>query len=222
MLPQGLIVSCQALPDEPLHSSFIMSKMALAAYQGGAVGIRANTKEDIQAIQQEVNLPIIGIVKRDYEGSKVFITATSQEVDELIESGCEVIALDATTQTRPKESLSELVAYIREHAPNVEIMADISTLEEAKQADELGFDYFGTTLRGYTDYTKGHILYEDNFQFLKDVLEAVDAKVIAEGNVITPEMFETVSNLGVHCTVVGGAITRPKEITQRFVNALKS
>ncbi|MCI2802654.1 N-acetylmannosamine-6-phosphate 2-epimerase [Staphylococcus pettenkoferi] len=222
MLPQGLIVSCQALPDEPLHSSFIMSKMALAAYQGGAVGIRANTKEDIQAIQQEVNLPIIGIVKRDYEGSKVFITATSQEVDELIESGCEVIALDATTQTRPKESLSELVAYIREHAPNVEIMADISTLEEAKQADELGFDYVGTTLRGYTDYTKGHILYEDNFQFLKDVLEAVDAKVIAEGNVITPEMFETVSNLGVHCTVVGGAITRPKEITQRFVDALKS
>ena len=222
MLPQGLIVSCQALPDEPLHSSFIMSKMALAAYQGGAVGIRANTKEDIQAIQQEVNLPIIGIVKRDYEGSKVFITATSQEVDELIESGCEVIALDATTQTRPKESLSELVAYIREHAPNVEIMADISTLEEAKQADELGFDYVGTTLRGYTDYTKGHILYEDNFQFLKDVLEAVDAKVIAEGNVITPEMFETVSNLGVHCTVVGGAITRPKEITQRFVSALKS
>ncbi|WP_145471739.1 N-acetylmannosamine-6-phosphate 2-epimerase [Staphylococcus pettenkoferi] len=222
MLPQGLIVSCQALPDEPLHSSFIMSKMALAAYQGGAVGIRANTKEDIQAIQQEVDLPIIGIVKRDYEGSKVFITATSQEVDELIESGCEVIALDATTQTRPKESLSELVAYIRKHAPNVEIMADISTLEEAKQADELGFDYIGTTLRGYTDYTKGHILYEDNFQFLKDVLEAVDAKVIAEGNVITPEMFETVSNLGVHCTVVGGAITRPKEITQRFVNALKS
>ena len=222
MLPQGLIVSCQAFPDEPLHSSFIMSKMALAAYQGGAVGIRANTKEDIQAIQQEVDLPIIGIVKRDYEGSKVFITATSQEVDELIESGCEVIALDATTQTRPKESLSELVAYIREHAPNVEIMADISTLEEAKQADELGFDYIGTTLRGYTDYTKGHILYEDNFQFLKDVLDAVDAKVIAEGNVITPEMFETVSNLGVHCTVVGGAITRPKEITQRFVNALKS
>ena len=222
MLPQGLIVSCQALPDEPLHSSFIMSKMALAAYQGGAVGIRANTKEDIQAIQQEVDLPIIGIVKRDYKGSKVFITATSQEVDELIESGCEVIALDAKKQTRPKESLSELVAYIREHAPNVEIMADISTLEEAKQADELGFDYVGTTLRGYTDDTKGHILYEDNFQFLKEVLEAVDAKVIAEGNVITPEMFETVSNLGVHCTVVGGAITRPKEITQRFVNALKS
>ena len=73
MLPNGLIVSCQALPDEPLHSSFIMSKMALA-YQGGAVGIRANTKEDILAIREEVSLPVIGIVKRDYEGSNVFIT----------------------------------------------------------------------------------------------------------------------------------------------------
>jgi len=184
MLPQGLIVSCQALPDEPLHSSFIMSKMALAASQAGAKGIRANTKEDIIAIKEEVDLPVIGIVKRDYEGSKVFITATSKEVDELIESGCEVIALDATKQERPKESLEELVSYIREHAPNVEIMADVSDLEEAIQADKLGFDYVGTTLRGYTEYTKGHVLYENDFQFLKDVLDNVNAKVIAEGNVI--------------------------------------
>ena len=108
--------------------------MALAAYQGGAVGIRANTKEDILAIKREVNLPVIGIVKRDYANSDVFITTTSKEVDELIASGCDVIALDATKQTRPKETLSELVDYIRQHAPNVEIMADISTLDEAQQA----------------------------------------------------------------------------------------
>lgn len=221
MLPQGLIVSCQALPDEPLHSSFIMSKMALAAYQAGAVGIRANSKEDIIAIKEEVPLPVIGIVKRDYPGSKVYITATSKEVDELIESKCEVIALDATKQERPKETLEELVAYIREKAPNVEIMADISTIEEAEHADKLGFDYVGTTLRGYTDYTQGHILYENNFAFLREVLDKVNAKVIAEGNVITPEMYKAVSDLGVHCTVVGGAITRPKQITERFINAVK-
>ncbi len=220
MLPQGLIVSCQALPDEPLHSSFIMSKMALAAYEGGAVGIRANSKEDIIEIKKEVDLPVIGIVKRDYENSDVFITATSKEVDELIESKCEVIALDATKQTRPKESLEALVTYIREKAPQIEIMADISTLEEAQTADKLGFDYVGTTLRGYTSYTKGHILYENDFQFLKDVLAHVDAKVIAEGNVITPEMYKSVTELGVHCTVVGGAITRPKDITKRFVNVI--
>lgn len=222
MLPQGLIVSCQALENEPLHSSFIMSKMALAAYEGGAVGIRANSKEDIIAIKQEVNLPVIGIVKRDYANSDVFITATRKEVDELLESKCEVIALDATKQARPKESLKELVSYIRQHAPNIEIMADISTLEEAQYADKLSFDYIGTTLRGYTAYTKGHILYEDNFQFLKDVLSHVHAKVIAEGNVITPEMFRQVTELNVHCTVVGGAITRPKEITKRFIQAIEN
>ncbi|GGG94663.1 N-acetylmannosamine-6-phosphate 2-epimerase [Staphylococcus pragensis] len=221
MLPKGLIVSCQALPDEPLHSSFIMSKMALAAYQGGASGIRANTKEDILAIKDEVSLPVIGIVKRDYDNSDVFITATSKEVDELIESGCEVIALDATKQERPKESLKKLVNYIREKAPNVEIMADISTVEEAVQADNLKFDYIGTTLRGYTSYTKGHILYENDFEFLKEILQKVNAKVIAEGNVITPEMYKKVSELGVHCTVVGGAITRPKQITERFVDAIQ-
>ncbi|MEB7506748.1 N-acetylmannosamine-6-phosphate 2-epimerase [Staphylococcus xylosus] len=222
MLPQGLIVSCQALPDEPLHSSFIMSKMALAAYEGGAVGIRANSKEDIIAIKQEINIPVIGIVKRDYDYSDVFITATSKEIDELIESQCEVIALDATKQTRPKESLKSLVSYVREKAPHIEIMADISTLDEAINADKLGFDYIGTTLHGYTSYTKGHILYENNFQFLKDVLAHVDAKVIAEGNVVTPEMFKTVTDLGVHCTVVGGTITRPKDITKRFINVLNT
>lgn len=225
MLPHGLIVSCQALPDEPLHSSFIMSKMALAAYEGGAVGIRANTKEDILAIKETVDLPVIGIVKRDYDHSDdhsdVFITATSKEVDELIESQCEVIALDATLQQRPKETLDELVSYIRTHAPNVEIMADIATVEEAKNAARLGFDYIGTTLHGYTSYTQGQLLYQNDFQFLKDVLQSVDAKVIAEGNVITPDMYKRVMDLGVHCSVVGGAITRPKEITKRFVQIME-
>lgn len=221
MLPHGLIVSCQALPDEPLYSSFIMSKMALAAYEGGAVGIRANTKEDILAIKETVDLPVIGIVKRDYDRSDVFITATSKEVDELIESQCEVIALDATLQQRPKETLDELVSYIRTHAPNVEIMADIATVEEAKNAARLGFDYIGTTLHGYTSYTQGQLLYQNDFQFLKDVLQSVDAKVIAEGNVITPDMYKRVMDLGVHCSVVGGAITRPKEITKRFVQIME-
>lgn len=221
MLPHGLIVSCQALPDEPLHSSFIMSKMALAAYEGGAVGIRANTKEDILAIKETVDLPVIGIMKRDYDHSDVFITATSKEVDELIESQCEVIALDATLQQRPKETLDELVTYIRTHAPNVEIMADIATVEEAKNASRLGFDYIGTTLHGYTSYTQGQLLYQNDFQFLKDVLQSVDTKVIAEGNVITPDMYKRVMDLGVHCSVVGGAITRPKEITKRFVQVME-
>ncbi|MFD2210099.1 N-acetylmannosamine-6-phosphate 2-epimerase [Virgibacillus halophilus] len=220
-LPNDLIVSCQALEDEPLHSSFIMSKMALAAFQGGAKGIRANSKEDIIAIKKEVDLPVIGIVKRNYAGSEVYITATTREMDELIESGCEVIAMDATKYERPEKSLAELVAYVREKAPNVELMADCSTLEDAIEADKLGFDYVGTTLHGYTADTKGQKLYDNDFHFLKEIIQSVKAPVIAEGNIITPEMLERAFELGVHGVVVGGAITRPKQITERFAEKVK-
>ena len=96
-----LIVSCQALPQEPLHSSFIMGRMALAAKEGGANGIRANTKEDIKEIQSMVDLPIIGIVKKDYKDSQVYITPTLREVEELMEVAPEIIALDATKALRP-------------------------------------------------------------------------------------------------------------------------
>ena len=220
-LPKNLIVSCQALEDEPLHSSYIMSKMALAAYQGGAKGIRANSKKDIIEIKKEVDLPVIGIVKRDYTGSDVYITATTKEIDELIESGCEVIAMDATTSRRPEKSLEELVSYVREKDSNVELMADIATVEEAVIAERLGFDYIGTTLHGYTHDTKGKKVYENDFAFLKEVMNAVEKPVIAEGNVATPEMLKRVFELGVYSAVVGGAITRPKDITSKFASEIK-
>src|SRR5699024_2518575 len=215
-LPNDLIVTCQALEDEPLHSSFIMSKLALAAQEGGAKGIRANSYEDITAIKKEVSLPVIGIVKRDYDNSEVFITATTKEVDELLESGCEVIALDATLRKRPKESLKEIVEYIREKAPEVELMADCSTIEDCLHADELGFDYIGTTLHGYTKETEGHKLFNDDFAFLKEVIAKVSKPVIAEGNIMTPDMLAKAFELGSYAVVVGGAITRPQQITARF------
>lgn len=220
-LPNNLIVSCQALEDESLHSSFIMSRMALAASQGGAKGIRANSKADIVTIKKEVNLPIIGIVKRNYPGSDVFITATSLEVNELIESGCEVIALDATMNSRPKESLEEIINHVKAYAPQVELMADISTVKEAEIAEKLGFDYIGTTLHGYTDSTKGKKIYDDDFSFLKEILNKVETPVVAEGNIVTPEMLRRTFELGAYTSVVGGAITRPKEITNRFLSEIE-
>lgn len=219
----GLIVSCQALPNEPLHSSFIMSKMALAAKQGGAKGIRANSKEDIVAIKKEVDLPVIGIVKRDYNNSPVFITATFAEIDELLESGCEMIAMDATNRDRPENiHLRDLVNYAREKNPTIQLMADIATLEDAIQSEKLGFDCISTTLYGYTEETSGRKLYDDDFEFLKTVLEHVNIPVIAEGNVMTPDMFKRCMDLGAHSSVVGGAITRPKDITTLFVNQLEA
>ena len=142
-----LIVSCQALPHEPLHSSFIMGRMALAAKEGGACGIRANTREDIKEIQQNVDLPVIGIVKRDYEDSEIYITPTMNEVDELMEVKPEIIAMDATIAKRPGGlTLDEFFHQVKEKYPDQLWMADCSTVEEALHADELGFDFIGTTM----------------------------------------------------------------------------
>lgn len=220
-LPTGLIVSCQALENEPLHSDYIMGRMAIAAVQGGAKGIRANSAKDIREIKQQVDVPIIGIVKRDYEDSDVFITATMKEVEELVEVGVDVIALDATHRPRPLQtSLQDFYQAIRSKYPNQLLMADCATLEDCIEADHLGFDYISTTLHGYTKETDGSLLFHDDFKFLKDVLDRVTQPVIAEGNILTPEMAKRCMDLGTHAVVVGGAITRPQQITARFDAAL--
>ena len=157
-----LIVSCQALPHEPLHSSFIMGRMARAAKEGGAYGIRANTREDIEEIKKNVDLPVIGIVKRDYPDSKIYITPTMKEVEELMEVKPEIIALDATREVRPGNlSLEDFVKEIRAKYPGQKLMADCSTVEEALYADKLGFDFIGTTLVGYTDQSRGDKIKSD-------------------------------------------------------------
>lgn len=218
-----LIVSCQALDNEPLHSPFIMSRMAVAAEEGGAEGIRANSVADIAAIKQLVSLPVIGIIKRDYPDSEVFITATMKEVDELMSVGPELIALDATARPRPGgQRLDALVAEIRAKYPSVLLMADISTAEEALTAQSLGFDCVGTTLYGYTAETEGHALPENDCGFLRDVLAAVNIPVVAEGSVETPTLAARCLELGAHTVVVGGAITRPQQITARFAAAIKA
>lgn len=218
----GLVVSCQALKDEPLHSSFIMSKMAKAAEMGGASGIRANSKKDILAIKKETSLPTIGIVKRDYPDSSVYITATMIEIDELMETGCEMIALDATRQSRPGgQTLAEFVDAIRRKYGDIPLMADTSTLEEARMAEKMGFDVVSTTLVGYTDNTRGQDIFKKDHALLKRYLSQISVPVIAEGGVNTPEKMKACLDLGVHAVVVGSAITRPQLITQSFVDAIK-
>ncbi|MBC1513669.1 N-acetylmannosamine-6-phosphate 2-epimerase [Listeria booriae] len=213
-----LIVSCQALEGEPLHSSMIMARMALAAKEGGAKGIRANSPEDIQAIKGLVDLPIIGIWKRDYEGSNVYITATQYEVKALLETDAEIIALDATKQKRPNdEKLSDLLSLIHQH--NRLAMADISTLEEAIEADRLGFDLISTTLAGYTSYSK--VTTEPDFELLENIVKNVSAPVIMEGHTSKPEHVTEALKKGAFATVVGSIITRPKLIAERYVNATK-
>ena len=210
-----LIVSCQALPHEPLHSSFIMGRMALAAKEGGAYGIRANTKEDIAEIQARVDLPVIGIVKRDYEDSKVYITPTMKEIKP------DIIALDATHSLRPGgRTLDEFYREIRKSYPEQLLMADCSTVEEALHADQLGFDFIGTTLVGYTDQSRDLKIESNDFEIIRQIVAKVKHRVIAEGNINTPEKAKRVIELGAFSVVVGSIITRPQLITKSFAEAL--
>ena len=216
-----LIVSCQALPHEPLHSAFIMGRMALAAKEGGAYGIRANTKEDIAEIQTQVDLPVIGIVKRDYEDSKVYITPTMKEINELMEVRPDIIALDATHSLRPGgRTLDEFYREIRKSYPGQLLMADCSTVEEALHADQLGFDFIGTTLVGYTDQSRNLKIESNDFEIIRRIVATVKHRVIAEGNINTPEKAKRVIELGAFSVVVGSIITRPQLITKSFAEAL--
>ena len=216
-----LVVSCQALPHEPLHSSFIMGRMALAAKEGGAVGIRANTREDIREIQAQVDLPVIGIVKRDYEGSDVYITPTLREVEELMEVRPEIIALDATGRLRPNGvTLDAFFRELKQRYPEQLWMADCSTVEEALHADALGFDFIGTTMVGYTEESRDLHIEADDFAILREIVARAKHPVIAEGNINTPGKARRVIELGAFSVVVGSIITRPQLITKSFAEAL--
>ena len=216
-LQGGLIVSCQALPEEPLHSPFIMGRMAVAAKQGGAVAIRAQGVDDILEIEKMVDLPIIGIVKRYYEDSDIYITPTRKEIDELLETNCFMIALDATNRIRPNnEKLEDLVDYI--HKNNRLAMADCSTYDEIMYAEKIGFDFVSTTLCGYTPYSIN--VDGPNIELIKKCISVLNTPLIAEGKIHYPYQLKEVMDAGAYCAVVGGAITRPQEITQRFVKEL--
>lgn len=222
-LKKGLIVSCQALDDEPLHSSFIMGRMALAAKMAGASGIRANTVSDIKEIKENVDLPIIGIIKKDYDNSEVYITPTIDEIDALVNCGVEIIATDATNMKRPQnDGLEDFYKEIREKYPNIKLMADCSTVEEAVFADKLGFDFIGTTLVGYTPQSKGNQIDADDFKILREIIEKCKHPIIAEGNIDSPEKAKRVLELGAFTVVVGGAITRPQNIAKKFVDCINT
>ncbi len=216
-----LIVSCQALPHEPLYTEKggVMPLLAKAAQEGGACGIRANSVRDIKEIKEMVDLPVIGIIKIDYPGYEAYITPTMKEVDELVSVNCDIIAIDCTKNTRPgNKDATKFIKEIKEKYPNQLLMADCAELDEVLAASEAGIDFVGTTLAGYT---KTSVKTEGpNFELIKEIVEKCKTPLIAEGKIHTPEQAKKVYDLGATSIVVGGAITRPKEITERFVAAI--
>ena len=216
-----LIVSCQAVEGEPLYieNSSIMPLMARAAKQAGAAAIRTNGVRDVIGIKEETNLPIIGIIKKGYEGYEQYITVTMDEIDQLVQAGADIIAMDCTLRERVDgRSVSEFIQAIKEKYPQIILMADISNLEEGINAWKAGIDMVGTTLSGYTEYTLK--LEEPDFKLIEDLAKNIDIPIIAEGRIHTPEQATKALDLGAHAVVVGGAITRPLEIATRFVDAI--
>lgn len=212
-----LIVSCQALKDEPLHGANIMAKLAVAAQIGGAAAIRANGPADIRAIKRAVDLPVIGLYKQGESG--VYITPTFEAAAEIADAGADVIALDCTQRPRPDGvPLADLLARIHTEL-GLPIFADVAALSEAQAAAAWGAAMAAPTLSGYTDARPAQE--GPDFELLAQMIEHLPIPVIAEGRVNTPEQARRALELGAWAVVVGSAITRPRTITARFVHAIE-
>lgn len=213
----SIIVSCQASEEEPLYGTEIMKKLALAALIGGAKGIRTNAPENVKAIKEVVNLPVIGIFKSHADKNSAFITVRKEEIRQLVEAGADLIAIDCTRRDRP-EPLHELFAFTRSNYPNVGIVADIADIEDTRRVLKLRPDFISTTLSGYTEYTKDRP--RPDIPLISEIRQITDIPILAEGNYYTPQQVREAILEGAYAVVVGTAITRPQIITKRFVNAI--
>jgi N-acylglucosamine-6-phosphate 2-epimerase len=217
-LKNSLIVSCQAKEKEPLRHKEMMAAMAASALLGGAKAIRAAGVEDIKAIKQQNDTIVIGLIKKVYPDSDVYITPTKQEVLALLTTSCEIIALDATTRIRPNnETLVALISLVHSH--NRLAMADISTIEEALLAQQAGADLVSTTLSGYTSYTKKTL--GPDIKLVKKCVSQLKIPTICEGRIRNTADLKKVLKKKPFAVVIGSAITRPSDITKMFVECFK-
>lgn len=214
---KGLIVSCQALPGEPLYRPGTMALMALAAQEGGAVGIRTNGSDDVRDIKKAVSLPVIGLLKRDIPNSDIYITPELCDVQALVEAGADVVAMDMTDREDRSTRVAELIAYC--HARGVQVMADISTFDEAMKAETLGADYISTTMSGYTPYSPEQL--EPDLELVRRLAGRLRVPLVSEGRISSPAEAVQALEAGADYVVVGGAITRPQIITRNFTRKLE-
>lgn len=211
-LKGGLVVSCQAMDGTPLRDSRIMARIAKAALMGGAVGLRLNGPEDIRAVREFTDAPIIGLYKVPGPARPI-ITPDFQKAQELAQAGADIIAVDLSGEHGIDPSL---IGHIKDQL-GVSVMADIATVAEAQLAWQHGADLVGTTLAGYTPETKSDEQ-EPDLQLVRQ-LSSLGMTVIAEGRYRTPEQVSQAFEAGAFSVVVGGAITDPLKTTALFAQA---
>ena len=214
-----IIVSVQAMPDEPLYDETCINAMMQSVVTGGACALRVAGARDVKNAKRLFDIPVIGITKPNKlpENWKevVYITPSVEDVEELAEAGADIIAFDGTSRPRDKSSLNELISAIE--SKNKLAMADIATLEEGLNCEKLGVDILSTTLSGYTmeSLTDSE---EPDFDLLEKLVKNTNLPVILEGKIWEPAQVQKAFELGAHCVVIGSAITRPQLITKRFIN----
>lgn len=215
-LRHRLVVSCQAYPGEPMRDPDTMRRVALAAAAGGAAGIRAQGLADIAVIRDAVGLPVIGLWKDGDDD--VFITPTLDHALAVARAGAHVVALDGTSRPRPDgRTLGETVAAVHERTGAL-VMADCATFEEGVAAAEAGADLVGTTLAGYTAYTRKQP--GPDLDLVARLAREIDVPVVAEGRIHTPVQAAQALRAGAWAVVVGTAITHPTTITGWFASAM--
>ena len=221
LIKNKVIVSCQAMPNEPLYQEECMTAMIKSVLKGNPAGIRVAGVRDVKIAKSLTDLPVIGITKPNVIPPNfkeiVYITPTVADVSALAQAGADIIAFDATTRTRPGgDTLKNIIKFVKIHGKLA--MADISTFEEGLNARALGADMLSTTLSGYTMQSLDAASSEPDFDLLEKLVGTVHCPVILEGRIWTLEQVKRAFEIGAHSVVIGSAITRPQLITKMFVN----
>ena len=216
-----VIVSSQAMPNEPFYNETCMKAMMQSVINGGAKILRVAGARDVK-IAKSLGVTVIGLTKPDELPenwkSVVYITPTLKEVNELIDADADIIAFDGTSRKRDKCALEDIIETI--HRAKKIAMADISTLEEGINCANLGADIISTTLSGYTNESDTSDDKPD-FDLLQKLVKATDTPVILEGRIWEPNDVRKAFELGAYAVVIGSAITRPQLIVRRFMETIK-
>jgi N-acylglucosamine-6-phosphate 2-epimerase len=219
-LSGGLIVSCRTENDDPFNTPELITKFALAAQMGGAVAIRAQGFENIKSIREQLDIPIIGIIEGRFENNWVCITPDFNDIDNIIDAGADIVALDVTPRKRPNGMDGiEFFEDIRNRY-DIPLMADISTFEEGIRASEMGADIVATTLSGFTHYTEKSATNQPDYELVEQLFRGTKIPIVASGRIWNPQQAKEAILRGAFSVVVGSAITRPRDITKKFVEAL--
>ncbi len=217
-LKNKLIVSCQAMPGDPLDHTDTLRRMAISVLRGGAGGLRANGAECIAAFRQETDLPIIGILKR-FQNGKPDITPDFASAETVSDAGADIIGMDCSAgRFASSEPWPQLLSRIRQELSKP-VLADIATLDEAFAAEQAGADAVATTMFGYTPETAGQR--SISWTLVEQLVKSLHLPVIVEGHVRQPDEVRRAFDFGVFAVVVGAAITQPEAITARFLAGIQ-